>query len=139
MAEWIRGRHSVTQTSAGTHEAAEEAQLHNQTDNIFEDSDLVIVDGFLTLHSDTDDLMGFKFVRGREDLISTDYDEDTPPENSPDLWYSMFTARGPQVYRLRSKFTIYPQYKLWTIAWKEAGSASTNLHAGYRLLVQKKR
>ncbi len=139
MAEWIRGAVHDSLSSAGSHINTEETQLHNQTDNIFEDSDLVVVDGFLQLFTNTDDLCGFRFTRQREDLITTDISELIPPENSPDIWYSMYAVRGPTIYRLRSKFTIYPQYKLWATTWKEDGASATTLHAGYRLLVQKKR
>ncbi len=138
MAEWIRGAVHDALTSAGSHVNTEETQLHNQTDNIFETSDLVIVDGFLTLFTDTDDLCGFRFVRQREDLLTADISETVPPENSSDIWYSMYTVRGPLVYRLPSKFTIYPEYKLWVTTWKEDGTTATVLHGGYRLLVQKK-
>ncbi len=138
MAIWVRGGASGSLAGAGVHLNFEETQLHNETDNLFEDSDLVIVDGFLVLHTDSDDLCGFRFVRQREDLGTADLTEDLPPESDPGIWYSMFTARGPVTYRLRSKFTIFPQWKLWSTMWKEDGAVTTVLHAGWRLLVQKK-
>ncbi len=138
MALWIRGSVSSTLGSVGSHSNTEESQLHNQTDNVFEDSDLVIVDGFLTLITDTDALCGFRFVRRPEEDVDGDINENDPQEGDPRIWYSMFHARGPVTYRLRSKFTIFPQHKLWSTSWKEAGAASTVLSAGWRLLVVKK-
>ncbi len=138
MAEWIRGSIHDSLGAAGAHVNTEETQLHNQTDNIFEDSDLVIVDGFLTIMTDTDDMCGFRFVRQQEGIVAGDFSELVPAENDPAIWYSMFVGRGPLVYRLISKFTIFPQYKLWATSWKEDGSTTTILHAGYRLLVVKK-
>ncbi len=136
MAIWVRGSQAIT--LSGGNGSQEFTSLHNETDNPFEDSDLVIVDGFLTLITDTDDLMGFRFVRQREDLITTDLNDNLPPEGDPSIWYSMFHGRGPTTYRLRSKFTIPPQYKFWTTIWKELGSASTVMNAGWRLLIVKK-
>ncbi len=138
MAQWFRGSISATLVTVGVHDNNEEAQLHNQSTDIFDASDLVIVDGFLTLITDTDDLCGFRFVRQREDLLTGDLNENLPPEGDPAIWYSMFHGRGPVTYRLRSKFTIYPEYKIWTTMWKERGANSTVFSAGWRLLVVKK-
>ena len=138
MALWIRGSTTATLGALGVYDSQEETQFHNQTGNPFTDLDIVIVDGFLTLITNTDALCGFRFVRGPEAQVAGDYNEGLPEEGAPDIWYSMFHARGPVMYCLRSKFTIYPQYKLWTTAWKEQEATSTLLSAGWRLLVVKK-
>ncbi len=139
MANWIRFSASSDITTVGAHESSEITSLHNQLTNPWEDSDLVIVDGIVTINVDTENIMGVRFVRGPEGQVASDYTDTAPEENDPNLWYSYFVGKGASIFRLRSKFTIFPQYEFWVTRWKEQGpAASAQVLVAGRLLVQKK-
>ncbi len=93
-------------------------------------TDLVIVDGILTVVTTTDDLMGVRLIVAPENLILTDFTSTDPAPHDPMVWYSWYCARGPLVFRLRSKRTIKPEHKLWIQAWKASGTASSVIHFG---------
>ncbi len=109
--------------------------FHNeQADENFEASDVVIVDGILTVITDTDDLCGLRLVIAPEEILTASLTEDTPQPHSDLVYYSWHVARGPMVFRLRSKRTIPPEHKLWITGWKASGTASTNVRYGIQLL-----
>ncbi len=139
MAEWFRFSSNASITNVGDSSVSEVTGLHNQLVNLWEDSDLVIVDGIVTLNVDTDTIMGCRFVRRPEFAVIGDLSETSPEENDPDIWYSFFVGKGASIFRLRSKFTIYPQYEFFTTLWKEQGpSAASSILIAARVLVQKK-
>lgn len=138
MAIWERFSTENTLSTAATH--TNNLLLHNQedTDN-FQNADIVLVDGILTVITDTDDLCGVRLILMHE-LIEDDanLDEGNPQPDSRQVWYTFFCARGPLVFRLRSKKTLWPQHKLYLQAWKEKGGTSTTIRCGILLLEQLK-
>ncbi len=139
MAEWIRINTDRSITTVGAHDTTEISILHNQLTNLWEDSDLVIVDGIVTINVDTHNIMGCRIVRANETLQASDFSDTVPEENSPDIWYSWFAPFGGSIFRCPSKFSIFPQYQVWLTVWKDSGpTAATNILVGGRLLVQKK-
>ncbi len=139
MAEWLRFSTDVDITTVGAHVTGEITALHNQDTELWQDSDLVIVDGIVTINVDTDNICGVRLVRQDESGDATDLTDTAPQENSPNIWYSWFAGKGSSIFRLRSKFTIPPQHQFFITAWKENGPvASTNILVAGRLLVVKK-
>ncbi len=133
MPVWERYHNTFTLTTAGTHGNIE--LFHNfQADENFESSDVVIVDGILTVHTDTDDLMGLRLLIVPEEILTATLTEDVPQPHNDMVYYSWFAARGPMVFRLRSKRTVPPEHKLWMQGWKAVGSTSTILSFGIHLL-----
>ncbi len=137
MAIWERFATNTQLTGSGSHTNSE--ILHNQedTDN-FQNADIVFVDGIVTIHTDTDDLCGVRFIVAHEVLTTGDLTEDVPSPDSGMVWYSHFVARGPLVFRYRSKKTLRPQHKLWCQMWKQIGSTQTQLNVGIQLFEQLK-
>ncbi len=137
MAVWERYDGSGVLGSLGDHINRE--LFHNQqADENFEASDVVIVDGILTLITDTDDLCGVRLLVVPEEIASASLTEDVPQPHNQMVYYSWFAARGPMVFRLRSKRTIPPEHKLWIQTWKAntgGGSTSTTLRYGIHLLL----
>lgn len=105
-----------------------------QADENFEASDVVGVDGILTVITDTDDLCGLRLIIAPEEMVSSDITEDQPQPHNRMIWYSWFVARGPMVFRMRSKKTVHPEHKLWVTTWKARGTTSTTLNWGLHVL-----
>ncbi len=105
-----------------------------QADENFEASDVVAVDGILTVITDTDDLCGLRLIVAPEEMVTGDITEDIPQPHNRMVWYSWFVARGPMVFRLRSKKTVPPEHKLWVTTWKARGATSTALRWGLHVL-----
>ncbi len=109
--------------------------FHNvQADENFEASDVVIVDGILTLITDTDDLFGVRLLVVPEEILTATLTEDTPQPHNDMVYYSWYAARGPMVFRLRSKRTVPPEHKLWLQAWKAKGTTTSVIRWGIHLL-----
>ncbi len=139
MAEWFRISRDDSITTVGAHVTSEINTLHNQMTNLWEDSDLVIVDGIVTINVDTDNIMGVRFVIASEDHSTVDFTDTFPQENSPQIWYSWFVGKGSHIFRIRSAKSIPPQYTFFITTWKESGpAAATNVLTAARLYVQKK-
>ncbi len=135
MPSWTRHSHAAT---LSTEDATNNKELiHNNptTAEPWTASRLVIVDGFVTLISDTDNLCGCRLLVVPEDIVDGDIDATNPEDPDPSIYYSFFFGRGPMVFRLRSKKTIGPNDKLWVSLWKESGTDSTIARAGLRLYV----
>ncbi len=114
--------------------------FHNEVDDhYFQNAPITIVDGILTVITDTDDLVVVRLIIMHEIVINTDIGIDSPNPGERSVYYEWFAARGPLVFRLRSKKTIQPQEKLWIVLGKAAtgGSNSTIIHAGLLTLLQR--
>ncbi len=135
MAIWERYQAGHTVAAAGVHVNSE--LLHNfQGAENFESGDIVFVDGILTVITDTDDLCGVRLLIAHENITSGALTEDSPAPHEPGVWYSWFCARGPLVFRMRSKKTLPPEHKLWLQTWKALGSTSTICNSGILLYEQ---
>ncbi len=122
------------QTYSFTVPATQSTQLfHNQedTDN-FQSADVVGVDGIVTVITNSDDLCRVRLVITPESMGSTNVE--LTPFHSPAQWYSWYVARGPLVFRLRSKKTVPPEHKLHMIVSKQQGSTSTVVNVGLMVL-----
>ncbi len=133
MPVWERYDGLVGVAAVGDHVNTE--IFHNvQADENFEASDVVIVDGILTLITDSDDLCGVRLLVVPEELSTGDLNEDVPQPHNRMVYYSWYAARGPMVFRLRSKKTVPPEHKLWIQGWKASGTTSTTLRYGLHVL-----
>jgi len=106
-------------------------QNEEDTDN-FQSADIVGVDGIITIITDTDDLCRVRLLIAPESNDGSDVA--AIPFHSPGQWYSWFCARGPLVFRLRSKKTIPPEHKLWMQTAKVRGSSTTVIRVGAMFL-----
>ncbi len=134
MPIWQRFTETAPITTVGN--STEIELLHNQvSDDVHLSGNLVIVDGIITVVSDTDDLFGLRLLIEDESVVAADLTEDSPEAHSPHVYYSWFCCRGPLIFRLRSKKTIPPEHKLWFQAWKAQGGNASNLHFGAHLYI----
>ncbi len=137
MPVWERYSQTQTLTSVGEHGNtlvfANEANVDN-----FQSADIVVVDGIITIHTNTDDLIGARLLVVPEALVSADLNEDDPEPHHTQVYYSWFVARGPLVFRLRSKKTIPPEHNLWMQLWKAQGANATIVNTGQHILLQLK-
>lgn len=133
MPVWERYDGANTVSAAGDH--ANNEVFHNfQADENFEASDVVIVDGIVTFITNTDDLCAARLLIVPEEILTATLTEDVPQPHNDMVYYSWYVARGPMVFRLRSKRTIPPEHKLWIQLWKANGSTSTSIRWGMHLL-----
>ncbi len=108
--------------------------FHNEVDDhIFASAPITVVDGIATFIGDTDDLCRIKLVVAHESFVAADIEALGSHEDQN--WYRWFVARGPLVYRIRSKRTIPPEHKLWATAIKSQGANPTDVHMGLSLLL----
>ncbi len=133
MPVWERYHNAQTVAAAGDHNN-QEIFANAQGDENFEASDVVAVDGILTVITDTDDLCGVRLIVAPEEMVTADINEDVPQPHNRMVWYSFYAARGPMVFRLRSKKTVHPEHKLWITVWKASGTTSTTLRWGLHVL-----
>ncbi len=137
MAIWQRFSGTATLGTPGAHSNFE-VLINGQESDAFESKDLVIVDGIVVVHCNTDELMGMRFIIAEETIVTGDLNELAPLPHSDMVYYSWFFSRGPLVFRLRSKRTIPNEYTLWAQLWKEQGGTSTVTHWGAHLYIQQK-
>ncbi len=137
MPIWERYHGLVTLSTAGSHVDTEIFKNEEDTDN-FQSADVIIVDGILTVITDTDDLIGVRLIVAPEVMDAADLTQDSPAPHDRMVYYSWFAARGPLVFRLRSKKTIPAENKLWMQIWKASGSSSTNTRYGLHLFMHLK-
>ncbi len=103
--------------------------FHNEVDDhIFASAPITIVDGILTVITNTDDLCKVKLVIAHESFNATAIA--ALGRHEPQNWYSWFCARGPLVFRMRSKKTIFPEHKLWMKMIKQRGTTATTVNVG---------
>ncbi len=133
MPVWERYDGQSTVAAVGDHVNTE--IFHNvQADENFEASDVVIVDGIVTFITQTDDLVGCRLLVVPEEILTATLNEDVPQPHNDMVYYSWYVARGPMVFRLRSKRTVPPEHKLWMQVWKAQGGSTTNVGWGIHLL-----
>ncbi len=137
MAIWERFSHSATLSAAGTHSNLELIYNGAETDS-WESKDLVVLDGIVMLHANTDDLCGARLVVAHELLTTSDLSDTVPEPYDDMIYYSWFFSRGPSYFRLNSKKNIRMEHKLWITLWKENDANPTNIHAGLHLYVHEK-
>ncbi len=132
MAVWERYQKGNTLSTVNTHVTDE--IFHNQAavGQNFQSSDVVCVDGIVSVITDTDDLCGVRLLVTDENL--TIVDEDDPEPHSHLVYYSWFVARGPSYFRLLSKKTVPPESKMYVQTWKALGGTSTTINVGLHLL-----
>ncbi len=136
MALKLRFDNAANVTAAGDHLNFLFFTETRQTDE-WEDMPVTIVDGILTVITDTDDLCGIRLLAPVPDLIvSGDINEDNPVPDDPMVWYSWYCARGPLVYRVNTKRTLRPGSGAWIQVWKANGGVSTTVRFGFNYLVQ---
>ncbi len=103
--------------------------FHNEVDDhVFASAPITIVDGTVTIVTDTDDLFAVKLVVVPELYVAADIEALARHER--ENWYSWFVARGPVIYRIRSGRTIYPEQKLWVTIRKARGGNSSQIRIG---------
>ncbi len=133
MPVWERYDTATVLSAIGDHANVE--LFHNfQADENFEASDVVIVDGIATIITNTDDLCAVRLLVVPEEILTASLTEDVPQPHNQMVYYSWFCARGPMVFRLRSKRTVPPEHKLWVQLWKSRGTTSTTVNFGVHLL-----
>lgn len=135
---WERFSTVNTLTTAGTHNNFELFSNQGITPGGGEslvERPVIIVDGIVTIITDTDDLIGVRLVVAHEIIVDGDLSDTVPVDHDDMVYYSWFCARGPSYFRLRSKKSIQHNEKLWLTAWKESGSASTITRVGLRLFM----
>ncbi len=133
MAVWERYDLDPVLSTQGSHSNTEVFHNEETSDN-FQSADVAIVDGIITVITDTDDLVGVRLLIADEIIATGSLTEDDPEPHNNMVYYSWFAARGPLVFRLRSKRLIRPEQKLWCQVWKARGTASTTIRVGLHLL-----
>ncbi len=131
-------RNSISNAISTQGNSAENEVLHNEVTGgelEYLAPDLTVVDGLITVHTDSDDLVRVQLVIAHELVTSADLASGTPSENDPMLWYSWYTSRGPAFFRTRTKRRVPREHKLWIQTVKEQGATSTAIHVGYQFLI----
>lgn len=133
MPVWER-YHGNTQLTAEGGSVTTQLIANAQADENFESSDLVCVDGIVTFITDTDDLCGSRLLVVTDQITISNLTEDEPQPHSQEVYYSWFLARGPMVFRLRSKRTVPPEHQMGMQIWKASGTTQTEIRWGVHLL-----
>ncbi len=108
--------------------------FHNEVDDhVFASAPITIVDGIVTVHTNTDDMFRVKLIVAHELFASADVNALGSHESQN--WYRWFCVRGPLVFRLRSKRTIESEHKLWIQWTKVQGSTASDCHVGMAFLM----
>lgn len=107
--------------------------FHNDSDepNIFASGTVMLVDGIVTTITDSDDMCEVILAVAHEDIVQADFQ--AMQRHELDHWYSFAVARGPMVFRLRSKKAVPPGYRLWCLQEKIIGTASTVINTSVRI------
>ncbi len=137
MAVWQRFSRGVSLSAASSHDNTT-LITNAEATNDWESRDLVVVDGIITLHTDTDNLCGARLIVAHELLVDGDLSDTNPQPFDDMIYYSWFFARGPSYFRLNSKKTIPVEHRLWLQLWKEVEADATQVNAGLLLYVQEK-
>lgn len=133
MPIWERYSAAPPLTAVNAHAENEVFVNDEDTDN-FQNADVVAVDGIFTVHTDTDDLVGVRLLVVPVPLTDAVITQNDPRPDDQMVWYSFFAARGPMVFRLRSKKTVPPNYRLVVQSWKERGGNLTIINWGLMVL-----
>jgi len=123
-----------TATLAATGTKSTQEIFHNEVDDhVFASAPITIVDGIVTIITNGDEL--FKVRLGIFPELYAVADIEATLAFDSQWYYRWFVARGPLVFRLRSKRTIMPEHKLWVNIEKRQGAASAILHMGESFLM----
>ncbi len=108
--------------------------FHNEVDDhVFASAPITIVDGIVTVITDTTDLIKVKLMVANELWVNTDLEALGRHERQN--WYSWMCAAGPLVFRLRSNRTLYPEDKLWLLTKKEIGTTLSQVSVGMQFFM----
>ncbi len=136
MAIKIRRSGSHSHSAEGDHDNTE-LITHTQGTDDWEDMPFTVVDGILTVVTNTDDLVGVRLLAPVSDLIQTgDLTENLPEPEDSMVWYSWFAARGPLVFRVNTTRTVRPAHAVWLQVWKERGTTATVTNWGFNGMIQ---
>ncbi len=133
MGEWISGDESFTLVTIGTSQTAielwqnDDAPIHDRT----------IVDGFVTMLTDTDELWRLDLYAPAPNFaVASDFTFSAPARRDPLNWYRFYVGRGPLVMRTKSKRTFGANQELWMLASKLKGAGVTSeLMVGWQFFV----
>lgn len=108
--------------------------FHNEVDDhIFASAPITIVDGICTINTDNDNLFSVWFIVVNEEMASADVAAISRHERA--VWYVFYAVRGPLVFRMKSKKTIFPEEKLWVRIQKDGGNTSSELRGGIQMFM----
>ncbi len=132
MASWEEGGFQMVVSTASS--AATAVELWQNNDEPFHNR--TIVDGFLAVVTDQDEMCVVKLIGPVPDFaIAADFGFRVPERSEPISWYSFPAARGPLIYRIRSKRTVGPKEEIWAITEKIVASASTIVNVYWQFLI----
>ncbi len=137
MALWERYDTQSIVTAVGDHTVSNVLLNEEDTDN-FQNADLAIVDGIVTVITNSDDLVGVRLLLTDEIVDINDINEGDPEPGNRMVWYTWFCARGPLIFRLRSKRLLHPHHFLRMNIWKARGTTATTVNVGMNFLLQLK-
>ncbi len=135
---WERYSKTANHVSEGTSTSFE--LFHNEVDDhYFQNAPITIVDGIVTVITNTDNLVIVRLAIHHEFVVAADLGVLSPDPGDRTIYYEWFAARGPLVFRLRSKRTMQPQQKLWLTLGKPSGGGTdgTDIRVGLMLLLQR--
>ncbi len=132
MTEWFEGSNSFSITTAQT--MGTPILIYTQDDD--PPRARTIVDGYITVITDTDNLCQIRLFGPLPGFTSAgDLAFATPTIAEASRWYSFDCARGPMVWRIRSKRTFEHLEELWIGGVKLRGGDATALIVGWRFLL----
>ncbi len=132
MSEWREFSHQFDLTTVQTADTPVEV-FQNDDDPAL---DRTLVDGYVTIITDTDDLCQVALYAPCPNFtVASDLTFAVPNRNEPIFWYSMNCARGPMVFRLRSKRTFGPEQEFWMNAKKLRGGIASSIKVGLLFLL----
>ncbi len=137
MPIWERYDETVALSTVGAHQNTKLFTNLEDTDH-FQNADVTIVDGIVTIITDTDDLCMVRLIIADELVTDAEINEDTPATSDRMHYYTWYCGRGPLIFRLRSKRTIATSESIWLNVSKALGANVTNIHVGLMLLFQLK-
>ncbi len=130
--EWIEGSQTHSLSAVGSVDTALEL-FQNDDDPAL---DRTVVDGYVTIITDTDDLCQVALYGPAPNFaVASDFTFNIPNRNEPIFWYNFNCGRGPMVFRIRSKRTFGPEEEMWMMGKKLRGTAVTNVHVAWAFLL----
>ncbi len=132
MSEWIEGSQDFGITT--TQSIATPIEIFQNNSDPFVRR--TIVDGYVFILTDTDDLCQVRLLGPMHNVISSgDFSFTTPGRHEAVSWYWLGCGRGPVIYRIRSKRTFNAEDELWIMGVKLRGSVLTQIKIGWQFLL----
>ncbi len=132
MTEWIAGSFEENITTVNTSATATELWQNDDAPL----APRTIVDGFITILTDTDDLCRVDLYGPAPNFAqASDFTFSAPFRNDPLSWYRFYCGRGPMVFRTLSKRTFGINNELWVLVSKEEGGNATSIKVGWQFLL----